>query len=280
MQKSVILFVKTLSRHCQEDEISVYAAQASFFLALSAFPFFLLLFALSRKLPLFIRSELFSFLLYLIPKELSPLLFSIFADLYQTAPAALLSVSALTALWSASRGMLGIERGFSRILCSQPETGFFMRRFKSTVYTLMLLILCLFSLLIMVFGSFLQRLLLQLFSLSPSLNPWFSALRIFTSLVFLSISFILLYSFIPQRQLPVGQHISGAVLASVGWFGVSVFCSLYFQLSRQFTRIYGQLASVALLMLWLYFCLWCLFLGAELNHLLRQKTRKQKNVFF
>lgn len=271
MQKSYIHFICTLSQRCRKDEISVYAAQASFFLVLSAFPFFLLLFALSRKIPLLIRSELFSFLLWLIPKELSPLLFRILGDLYQSAPTALLSVSALTALWSASRGMLGIERGFSRIFCTHPDTGFFKRRFQSAFYTLMLLMLCLFSLLILVFGSFLQRLFLQRFSLSSALNPCVSAFRLLTALSFLSTSFTVLYSFVPKRQTPIKKNLPGALLASVGWFGVSFCCSLYFQFSRQFTRIYGQLASVALLMLWLYFCLWCLFLGAETNHLLHQK---------
>lgn len=274
MPNTGIILIQILSKRCREDEISVYAAQASFFLVLAAFPFFLLLFSLSRKLPLLLQTELFSFLSWLVPKELSPLLLTIFRDLYESAPTALCSVSALTALWSASRGMLGIERGFFRIFRRTSKAGFFKRRFQSALFTLMLLVLCLFSLLILVFGSVLQELMLPFLSLSPAFSPWLSVLRFLFSLLFLIFSFTVLYSVVPQTQTSFSKNIAGAVLASAGWLAVSVSCSLYFQLSRQFTRIYGQLASLALLMLWLYFCLWCLFLGAEFNHL-RQQTNER-----
>lgn len=98
-----------------EDEITVYAAQASFFIVLSFFPFIMLLLSLIQFIPAVSKSDLLAILIRLMPDMLDALVMGIVDDLYVKSPATILSVTALTALWSAARGMMSMERGMNRI---------------------------------------------------------------------------------------------------------------------------------------------------------------------
>ena len=57
----------------------------------------------------------------------------------------------------------------------------------------------------------------------------------------------------------------------------SYFFSLYIEYFPTASYIYGSLATVVLFMLWLYFCMIILLIGAEANkllHIMRNKPSK------
>lgn len=58
---------------------------------------------------------------------------------------------------------------------------------------------------------------------------------------------------------------SGSRVSTLCWILFSYASSLYFKYFSSFSTMYGSLASLAVLMLWLYFCICILFLGAEIN---------------
>ena len=115
--------------HCKQiydkfvrDEITVYAAQASFFIVLSSVPFIILLLTVLQFVPAVQQSDLLYLLSRLLPIEVQPLVYTIIGEIYSKSSAALLSVSSIVTLWSAARGMQGIERGLNRIIgCSLPQ---------------------------------------------------------------------------------------------------------------------------------------------------------------
>ena len=67
-------------------------------------------------------------------------------------------------------------------------------------------------------------------------------------------------------------HFPGAVFASVGWTMFSYGYSLYITNFPSASYIYGSLAAVCLIMLWLYFCMIILLLGAEVNKIFAEKN--------
>ena len=99
----------------KNDEVTVYAAQASFFIVISFFPFVMLLLTLIQLVPAVHKSDLLELLVAIMPDMLDALVISIVDDLYTKSPATVVSISAVAAIWSASRGMLGIEKGLNRV---------------------------------------------------------------------------------------------------------------------------------------------------------------------
>lgn len=240
--------IQTLIRQYADDELSVYAAQASFFIILTIFPFFMLLLALIDLIPFVHESDLLIFLVNIMPDHLDPFILSILDNISTTSSGAILSVSAAFSLWSASRGMLSIERGLNRVYHVQVERSYFVRRLICCGYTVFFALMCALSLLFR-----------------------FSA---FFALLLLTITF---YKLLPYKRLQLIRQLPGAVFSSIGWALFSMVFSLYFHFWGQFAVTYGSLTAIVCFMLWLYFCICILLLGAEVNVLLSGITFPVKN---
>lgn len=265
--------------HCKQiydkfvkDEITVYAAQASFFIVLSSVPFIILLLTVLQFVPAVQQSDFLYMLSRLLPLEVQPLVYTIVAEIYSKSSAALLSVSTVITLWSASRGMLGIEKGLNRITGCSRRRSYVISRIINSGYTIVFMAVCIMSLVLLVFGNLIQNLIFRLLPFLKALSPYMISLRSLLSLIILVVFFMGLYTFLPYERQRLKYQLPGAIFSTVCWILFSFFFSLYFKYFSRFSTMYGSLASVAVLMLWLYFCICILFLGAEINyHLSRMK---------
>lgn len=250
------------------DEMSVYAAHASFFIILGFFPFIMLLLTLIQFIPSVEKSDLLTFLVAVMPDLLDSLMVRIVDDLYLKSPATMLSFTAILALWSAARGMMGIEQGLNRIWGSKNQRNYVLRRMVSSFYTLLFTIACTVSLLLLVLGNSIQKLLLQMFPLfQPLMQDLISFRGLLAIGLFLTV-FVGIYTFLPQKKLDACSQIPGAVFSAAGWILFSYGFSFYFTNFSNFSYMYGSLTAILLLMLWLYICICIFFLGAEINRFL------------
>ena len=225
--------------------MSVYAAQASFFTILAAFPFLMFLFALIDLIPQIRESDLIVFLMNVMPNHLDPLILTMLEHIRTRSPGTILSASALFSLWSSAKGMLSIERGLNRAYRVQVQRNYMVRRLICSIYTLLFSVMCAISLYFHFSASFILLLIILMF---------------YTALPYKSQNFLL--------QIP------GALFSTTGWGMVSSLFSLYFQFWERFSKIYGSLTAVVILILWLYFCICILFLGAEINVVLSDERRE------
>lgn len=77
-----------------------------------------------------------------------------------------------------------------------------------------------------------------------------------------------------KRRSDKYNVLPGALLASAGTVVMSAAFSVFISESTKYTLVYGSLASVILLMLWLYFCCQVIYIGAALNVVLRNIKRR------
>lgn len=250
--------------------MSVYAAQAAFFILMAVFPFLMLLLALIGLIPIIHESDLLSFLIRAIPDNLDALVVYIFDSLSSDSPMALLSASAIAALWSSSKGMLGIERGLNRAYGVTVQRLYVSRRLLCTIYVFLFMIICTFSLTILVFGEAIENKLLKLFSGLFPLYFLAAPVRAVSALAVLTVFFLVFYLILPYRKLNIRDQLPGAAFSAVGWTLFSFAFSFYFHYFGSYTFTYGSLTAVILMMLWLYFCICILFLGAEINQILME----------
>lgn len=73
---------------------------------------------------------------------------------------------------------------------------------------------------------------------------------------------------LPNRKATIKSQLPGAMITAVAWSLFSYFFSIYFEVSSNFTRTYGNLAAVLMVMLWLYVCMNLLLYGAEIDPVL------------
>lgn len=268
---SFFFHCKQIWDRCVKDEITVYAAQASFFIVTAFFPFIMLLLTLIQFLPNVGKSDLLSVMVRIMPQMLHSLVVSIVDDLYIKSPGTILSVTALTALWSASKGMLGIERGLNRIYGDFKHRNYILQRLLCSFYTLIFMLVCVMSLLLLIFGKNIEQLLFRVFPILAPAARFVISLRALFSLAVFLLTFVGLYTIVPSRKQKPRQQLPGAVFTAVGWLGFSYAFSIYFTHFSNFSYMYGSLTAIVLLMLWLYICICILFIGAELNGFLNRE---------
>lgn len=268
MLKTGYGIIRLFLRKLREDAVSAFAAQTAFFIILSFLPFLIFLLTLLRFLPL--DSERFLSVLYgAFPPVVHEFVGTLFAEALQKTSGALLSVSVLTTLWAASRGVLVVVQGMNAVYVKKETRNYFVLRFLAVGYTLLFSAVLLSSLLLLVFGN---RILLRLQGNIPVLKQMAGVLiclRTVLSFFVLVLFFWALYLFVPNRKSGKRTaELPGAVVTAAGWLLFSWLYSFYIDRLSGFSAMYGSLTAIVLCMFWLYACMYLLFIGAELNVLL------------
>lgn len=93
------------------DCVTVYAAQATFYIIMSSIPFLMLLISLSRYVIPEAIDSLFTAVRQIIPDKFTDLFTVIYNEINNHAGISILSITALTALWSSSRSVAAVVRG-------------------------------------------------------------------------------------------------------------------------------------------------------------------------
>ena len=266
----LIIRIKQIYDKFAADEMTVYAAQASFFTIIAAFPFIMLLLTVVQIVPSVSQGELMEFILALVPVGYKSVAFRVISDLSLKSPATMISVTAVTALWSSSRGMMSIAKGLNRVQGQVEKRWYIVKRLICAGYTIVFILVCVLSLGLLVFGTTIQNFVLRQFPLIARVTQHIISLRTLLALAFFMFVFAGIYTYVPDRKLSLKSQLPGAMFTTAGWILFSMAFSLYFKLfgGNNFSYMYGSLTAIVLLMLWLYGCICVLFFGAELNYYL------------
>ena len=259
--------LKEFAEYLADQKVPLYAANASFFLVLSIFPVLVILLALIRYTGLQVET-LTDLIAGVVPGALMPMVNRLVLSAYVNSTGTVLSVSAVAALWSSSRGMYSFVTGLNAIYEVKEDRGYFRTRLLSMGYTFAFLIVLILTLVLHVFGGDLLRMLENL--PIPGFLLSLLDMRVFVLLVLQTLLFCGMFMVLPNERNRLGESLPGALLASIGW---QVFTNVYSVYSQKFTSyasIYGSVYVVALGMLWLYFCICIVFYGGVLNKILRK----------
>ena len=136
----------------RQMHIGQHAANAGYFIALSIFPTLVLLLGLLRYTGMD-AGDLMSLLSGVIPDVLMPAAEKLIISTYAYTSTAVVSVSAIGVLWSASRGIYGLLTGLNAIYGVQENRGYLYTRGVSVFYTFLFLLVLMLTLVLNVFGE-------------------------------------------------------------------------------------------------------------------------------
>jgi len=281
MIKATYKLIRLFGQKIDDDHIQAYSAQAAFFIIISFFPFIMLLFSIVKFFPLTESSMLLLFS-QIFPSGVNSMVVPLITQIYDTtASGTLISLTAITTLWSAGKGFLAIMKGLNAVYEIKETRSYLFLRATSALYTLIFAIMVIITMILFVFGN---RLFLWIEKRFPGFADMafvIISLRTIVGLITLVIFFLLIYIVIPNRRTKIMQEIPGALLSAAGWMGFSYAFSFYIDNFSNFSATYGSLTAIVLFMLWMYFLMYILFLGAECNRLLENKlfVRKVKKLY-
>lgn len=256
--------IGSIINKAQKDHITAFSAQAAFFTVLSFFPFLIVVLSLMRFFPITLQ-DMIDLVRNYLPEQYSGAVIPIINSLNGRLTTTYMSLTILTLLWSASKGILSMMTGLNTIHEIEEKRNYFVLRFISSIYIGLMAVAVLFGMVLLLFGN---SLLMQLYRFQPVLENQhlvFASIRFTLAFLIFLIVFIIMFRFLPSDNFKTKEILPGALFASIGWLILSFLFSMYFDNFSFYNIMYGGLTSILLTLLWLYFCMMILFIGAEIN---------------
>ncbi len=257
-----------------DDHVAAYAAQSAFFLVLSLIPIILLLLTLVQYTPI-TKADVMTVAYQLFPVTIRATMISIINEVYNQSRA-IIPVTAVIAFWSAGRGTLAIANGLNCIQGQQETRNYFVLRLRAAFYTVLLILSIALCLILLGFGNGISMLLNEHLPFLRYVTEFIIEIRTIVMMLVLMLLFICIYRFLPNHKKRCQVHLPGAVFTAIGWTLASYLISIYTDIFRGFTNMYGSLTTIVLIMLWFYFCMYILLLGGEINRNLEEKLDKEE----
>ncbi len=251
--------------------IPLHAGYTAYFLILSVFPALLLVLSMLRYTGLQVEA-LIELLRDFLPEALMGAVEELVYSTYLHSNGAVVGVAAVTALWSASRGVYGLLQGLNAIYGVSENRGYLYTRGISVVYMFVFLVVLLLTLVLHVFGGTLLNMLIMVDNPVVIFLVDLIDFRFFLLLVLQSVIFTVMFMALPNKRNRFLDSLPGGVLASLGWLVFSDLYSIYVENFSSYANIYGSVYAIALSMLWLYCCMSILFYGGALNRYLMDRS--------
>ena len=243
-----------------QDRLDSTAAHGAFFLLISFLPFVAFLLTLMQQIHFGNGVTLIERALEIFPDSVAAYLASLLPDPFHSS--GVMPVAVIAAVWSSSMGMLAIIKGLDQIFQVQETRGYVRLRIMAVVYVILFAAVLIVAAALLVFGTAIYRLLTaHVSAFTANILLHFKSVAGF---VLLFSFFTLLYTGVPRSRAKSTHNLAGAAFSAAGWVVFSTFFSIFVENFSDFS-IYGSLATLVILMFWLFFCMYIMFLGAEVS---------------
>jgi len=253
-----------------EKEVAVYVGNATLLILTAVFPLLMLVLSVVNMLPGFTPEDFCKMLLEMMPNlsSMESIITSVLSNLNQQSSGLLASVTAITTLVAASGGITAIQQALQKITPGSEKKPY--DKAFAVLYTLIFILLVIPMLLMQVLGSTIRSAALSILSNLDLLNysQTASLLVVAGTLVAVALVFLMLlcvYKFFPGGHRTLKSQLPGAVLCVVIWFLLSKLFSVYITNFWNKSAIYGSLAGVFIMILYLNYMIMALLMGAALN---------------
>lgn len=268
------VWAKKILDEFKESEIPIYAGQTAFFTMLSFFPFMMLVFILLNFLPLS-ASDFQNWILPIIPDSFSDIMEGFISEIYQGSSSIRISFTAITAIWLSSKAFVSLQQGLNSMYRSKENRNFILLRIYAVLYSLVFALLIIAVLAVMVFGNRIHDVFFMNFSELDRIVNKIIHFRMMICIAVLFLFFMLLFYFLPNKKLRLKGQITGAFFSTMAWILFSYFFSIYVDNYSNYASFYGAMTTIALIMVWLYGCMYMVFLGGFINYCI--ENRKSHN---
>ena len=173
----------------------------------------------------------------------------------------------------------------SNMIYGIKNSSFFKRRLKSLFMILIIILLFVFLLIFSVFGNKIIE-MLQLMDISEKI---ITNITLIISVLKGPISWFIIFFFIkiiftmaPDKKIKSNEVNKGAIFTTIGFVVITYIYSLYTTHFANYDVFYGNLASIVVLMIWLYLLSYVFTIGLALNYreevITLEKTQKLVTV--
>ena len=256
-------FMKRVLEIIKKPEMRILPGQLAFFLLLSIIPLFAIIAVVAAKFSLSIES-LIQVINQNLPKEVADFIIQIIGGKSISMNIVIFCVSGFILASNGPHSMI-IS---SNILYKVKDKDFLTRRIKAILMTIILVILFLFVLAVPAFGDKIVNIIVSLIAndkIGKAISIGYNILKYPTSILIIFCFIKLLYTMAPDTTIKSKDTTTGAFVTTIGWIISTEVYSFYVSSFAKYNLLYGSVANLIILFLWIYLLSYIFVLGMALN---------------
>lgn len=257
-----------------DDDMLGKAAQLSFYFLLALFPLLIFLSAVLGQIfaaNIGLYEDLLEHLATVMPQSAYQLVRGTISEITRGASGGKLSLGLLATLWTASSGMEAVINGLNIAYDVTERRSWWKRRAVAIVLTVLLATVSLVGLSLSLFGHRIGSYLATSFGYGDAFDAFWFVLRFLFVPVFMLLVLTLIYRYAPNIKAHGWQALMpGAMTGVVVWLTATGLFRLYLAWFDTYSKTYGSLGAVIVLMMWLYVSGIAILLGGEVNSEIRK----------
>ena len=257
---------KAIKEKYRSSAISAYSGQTAFFMILSFFPFLLFFFSLLNLTPLK-EEDFLKWAFTFIPETFQEVMYGFSEEIYSGSPSGRISITVVTAIWLSSKAFLSLQQGLNSMYERKESRNYILLRIYAILYSIVFALMLIVMLALLVFGNKIRHILFKDITFINHIVD----VRIWLCFPVLFLFFWLIYCFLPNTKQRIKAQIPGALFSAAGWIIFSELFSIYVDRYSNYDSFYGTMTSIALIMVWLYGCIYVIFLGGIINSVIECK---------
>lgn len=267
-----VRFVREIVELYFSAHVSRSAAELAYFLILTVFPFLICINAFVGALHLDI-SVVLNTMEELLPGSVASVVADYVQYITDNQTFGMFLAGLFGTLVSASAAVRALMNIMDDIYGRTNYPGFW-GVVVSVIFSILLLITMYLSIVVVLTGNWFFHMVEEFLHLENQLPDWqWMRFVILFALVLLFI--LLLYRVTAPIGKPRPPVLTGAFLASVALVAASILFSIFIGMSSRYSLVYGSLASVIILLVWLYLCGNILILGNVFNCVWYRRKKKK-----
>ncbi|MGO4544649.1 YihY/virulence factor BrkB family protein [Paenibacillus sp. 2TAB23] len=263
-KSQTVQFIKCLYSRFREDDVPALGAQLTYYLILSFFPFLIFMVSLLGFIELSGDSVIAEFI-RVLPTEASDTLSGILSEVVDNGSGTLLSFGMIATIWSASNGINAIMKGLNKAYDVEEQRPFWKVRGISVLATVFLVVVIILVMVMLIFGQAIGQYLFEWLSYPSGFQSIWGIIKYLIPIAAMACAFTLLYWIVPSRRLSLKEVVPGALFATFGWIITSVAFQFYINNFSNYSKTYGSLGGMIILLIWLYMSSILIMLGGEIN---------------
>ena len=274
--------VRTVFHSCQEHDLPGRAAQLSFYFLLALFPLLIFLSAVLGQVlstDQDVLNRLLGYVGSIMPWTAYELVRSTVQDIMEGTSGGKVSVGLVLALWTGSSGMVAIIEGLNVAYLVPEKRPWWRRRVVALILTICLGVLATLAMLLILAGDRLADLAASTLAPSFFLGATSALAQWIIALMCMLFALLIIYRFAPNlADQGVEAVLPGALVALAGWVFASSAFRIYLAVFDSFSRTYGSLGGVMVLLFWLYLTAASILVGGEVNSAIRAAAKRPRSI--
>jgi membrane protein len=241
------------------------AAQTAYYLLLSMLPFLIFILSLLSLFPVD-EDMLLNFLRPFVPIEAFRLVEGNVQAIVRKGQGNLIYTSLVLAFWISSMAVQSLARSLDLANGHVRRYAFWVVLIRDLGVTLLFMLVIPLSL----FLPLIEQAFRKIIAYSDSIEAWQGWLYVWPNIkwgigtLFLFAFFLLFYKVVPTGKVKFKEALPGAIFSAIGWQLFSLVFGSYVS-NVDYTRLYGQLSGIILLVLWFYLTAVIILLSGLLN---------------